>query len=379
MTGVTQMIRRLFQDRHNPSKPKARPIRSRSLRLESLECRELMSVTPTVAIAGCSAAAQSAYVSSQIVKAAVSTSTMQYGGIWSGNLRSASTPATVTFNGKAGELIQIATAASGFTPRTELVAPSGKVVSIWTYPGEFPHSVQLEENGVYTIRVKANNSSGTGTCQVGLERISSPSLDATSLSIGKVVSGRISAGLEKDQYTFTLKAGQTIQFSLAGSGIDVFAHLYEPGGNQKAVEVYAHQTQTFTAQSAGVYILQIQDRNVLKTGTYKVGVESIYAASPDASTLTVGQKASAKITSELQKDQYKVYLKAGQKVQFNFTNSGINVYAKLYDPAGNDKMTMTRVNQAYKFTAQSAGWYVLQVQDWNLIKTGSYTVKCSKG
>jgi hypothetical protein len=367
------MFQKWFQTARKQSKTRLCNYKPRSLRLESLDSREMMSVTPLAALVGSSIAGRAACVAS--ATPAVSTLTLPIGGIEHGKIGCRGETDSYTFKAKAGDTVQFSLATSGFNPYVKLYDPSGKDIGTMTYTGT-TYSFSLAQSGEYTVKIRAANSVSTGSYAIGLERIGRPSPDAVSLPVnGSIASGKITSQLQKDQYTLQLKAGQQIQLSFAASGIDFYAKLYGPTGKDLMTMTVTHGTSVFTAGSAGTYTLQIQDWNLAKTGSYKIGVEAIYPTpSPDVKLLTPGQTASGAITTELQKNQYKVYLTAGQTMRFNFAGSGFDFYAKLYDPAGNGKMTMTRFNTPYDYCVQSSGWYILQIQDWNLLKTGAYTI-----
>jgi plastocyanin len=320
-------------------------------------------------------APKSAVASARLDAAAPS---LIYGGVISGTISAAGEVDTYTFSGNAGDVVQLAMQTSGFAPRAKLYDPAGRDIATLTKTGR-TYTFTLQSTGTYSFTIQASDLLHTGSYQIGLERVSSPSPDAVSLLPGSVLAGTISKGLEKDQYKIVGKAGDQFQLAFTGSGIVPYAKLYDPTGRDIGTMTQTGHTYTLTMNSAGTYILQIQDWNLVKTGSYKIGLERIYSApSPDAVALPVGSTKSGRIVSELQKDQYKIYLKAGQTIQFRFASSAINFYAKLYDPSGRDVSTMTVTNRTYTFTARTTGTYILQIQDWNLVKKGTYTVSTNR-
>ncbi len=137
--------------------------------------------------------------------------------------------------------------------------------------------------------------------------------------------------------------------------------------------------RSFDLQHTGKYILQIQDQSLLKTGTYHVGLERISAPfSPDAKNLPPATTASDKLTTPLEKDQFKVKLKGGVTYTFRINASSFVPAFTLYNSRGQSVLGVKQGSQIVRYTVPQGqgGTYVLQIWDASLVKQGvSYTVR----
>ncbi len=272
---------------------------SRRLQLETLESRTLMSASPWLSsipeavgpeasgaavfgpqlpstTMGSLAANQSPLF--QVSSLQGDNTELKYGGVGKGNVKSGEID-TWYFDAKRGDKTELAWLSLQSPLQFHLYGPDGKIYSNGLNEGSGNKGYTLTMDGKYSVKVQAKPSTGGGDYRLGLERISSPSLDARhNLTFGKVVSGSITGPLQKDQYVIEGVAGQRIQLAITCSGINNNAVLFDPQGNIVGNGIMTGTVdRSFDLQHTGKYILQIQDQSLLKTGTYHVGLERISA------------------------------------------------------------------------------------------------------
>ena len=210
---------------------------------------------------------------------------LNYGDLVSGEISAVAEEDLYTFHGSANDdvLITIVETSGYFTsssvePRATLISPAGIIVT--TFLANSQPSLALTETGTYLIRVNAENLSGTGGYNIGLERLRPvvAVVDDT-LSPGELKSGAIGQPGETDLITFEGTEGESVLITLVETGgsfttssVEPYFTLYAPSG--AVVTSYAANSQPQIALSeTGTYVLRVIAQDLVHTGTYNIGLD----------------------------------------------------------------------------------------------------------
>lgn len=303
------------------------------------------------------------------------------GGIVSGSVAAGGTSAW-TFTGTAGntvELITTSTAAqSGFTAYADVYAPSNTRVA-----GSWPNNnviLNLTETGTYTVRMRDDNNTESGTFTIGLEGLKPISPSPSQLVKGGIASGTVSARTEKDQWTFTGEVGQRIELittsTATQSGFTAYIDVYAPSGTRVAGS-WPNNNVVLNLEESGTYMIQVRDDNYAETGNYTIGFEGLLPISPAPGSLVKGGLVSGSIDARTEKDQLTFAGVAGERVELISTStaglSGFTAYVDVYAPSGTRVAGFWPGNNVVLDLLET-GNYTVQVRDDNYAETGGYTI-----
>jgi hypothetical protein len=270
-----------------------------------------------------------------------------------------------------------------FTPRLELYDPDGVLV-VDTAGGYVARigNYQTLKTGFYTI-VCSSVGMGAGEYCMSLIITADPTTSPEDPDGGCIVSGEsrcgsISTAADIDAYPFYCKAGHGVASKFApNSTSEAFTprlELYDPDGIR-------------VVDTAGGYVARIGDYQTLKTGFYTIVCSSIgmgageYSMSlvltsgpttspldRDGGYIVSGEKNCGSISTPGDIDARAWYGESGQGISAKMTpNSPSDAFTprlELYDPDG------FRV-------VDTAGGYVAGIGDYQLLRTGIYTLVCS--
>ncbi len=284
--------------------------------------------------------------------------------------------------GVSGNIVELAVSGTprqqGFRPFVQVIAPSGTVVDRF-YAGNNRRLV-LRENGNYLVQVHDNNLSQTGSYVIGLESLKPTSPNASSLVPGGLVSRSINHPLQKDQFVFRGVSGNIVELAVSGTprqqGFRPFVQVIAPSGTV-ADRFYAGQNRRLVLRENGSYLVQVHDNNLSQTGTYVIGLESLKPPSRNALPLIPYHPTTRTIHQPLQKDQFIVRGRAGQRIELAMNTvsgqAGFRGYAELIGPSGTviDRFYSGQVRQ---ITLRETGTHLLQSHDDNLSEIGSYRI-----
>jgi len=304
------------------------------------------------------------------------------GGIVSGAIASSSEVQSWTFSGHPGDKIELITTStptqSGFSAFSDVYAPSGsRITGFWAGNNVV---LTLEEEGDYTVQVRDDNFTETGSYTIGLEGLKPISPAPSAVVKGGIVSGDITARTEKDQWAFTGNAGDRIQLittsTATQSGFSAFTDLYAPSGT-RVTGFWAGNNVELTLPETGTYMLQVRDDNYVETGKYTIGFEGLKPLSPGSTSLVKGGIVSGTIALRTEKDQWTFTGNAGDRIQListsTATESGFSAFTDVYAPSGS-RITGFWAGNNVEFTLPETGTYMLQVRDDNYFETGKYTI-----
>ncbi len=149
-----------------------------------------------------------------------------------------------TFNGSAGDVVNIAMNSSDFDTYLELYGPDGQEVTRNDDGGPGLNSlienVTLPTSGTYTIIARSFGNGGRGSYTLSLtEGAGSSSGGGTgpglgsaddTIAFGDTVTGTLNQS--QDAWTFTANAGQIVTISMESDDFDTYLELYAPDGIQ---------------------------------------------------------------------------------------------------------------------------------------------------
>jgi hypothetical protein len=322
---------------------------------------------------------------------------MPCGGLAAGTIGVPGETDLFTLTGEAGQIISLALASTGgFASRPSsgsvvltLFTPAGAVVG--TLASNSQNLFTLPVNGVYSIRVSANNLATTGSYNVSrqcLFPIQSPG--AVPLPCGGLSAGTIGAPGETDLFTVAGEAGQIISLALAST--DGFASspgsrsvvltLFAPSGD--VVGTLASNGQNlFTLPVNGVYSIRVNANNLATTGSYNISRECLFPEqSPGAVPLACGELAAGTIGVPGETDLFTFTGQAGQTTSLAIASTGgfsarpssRSVVLTLFTPSGAVVGTLAS-NSQNLFTLPIDGMYTIRINANNLATTGSYSVR----
>ena len=257
---------------------------------------------------------------------------------------------------------------------------------------EQPGLLTLPMNGVYAIRVSANNLATTGSYNISRECLSPvQSPDAVPMPCGGFATGTIGAPGETDLYTLTGQAGQIISLAIAST--DGFATspssrsavltLFAPSG--AVVGTLASNSQALlTLPMNGVYAIRVSANNLATTGSYNISRECLSPVqSPDVVPIACGALAAGTIAAPGETDLFAFTGSAGQIISLALTSTGgfttrpssRSVVLTMFASAGTAVGGTLASNSQSPYTLPADGVYTLRVSANNLATTGSYTVR----
>jgi hypothetical protein len=195
---------------------------------------------------------------------------------------------------------------------------------------------------------------------------------------GEVATGRIGQPGQQDFYTFqTTRNNQVIEItSIATSGtLHPRVTVFDADGGQIR-EWNGKDNVRFTTLPAGKYTIQVRDYYNSRIGNYMLGLERINPPSPNASSLSEGQVTLDSIDGLLQKNQYTFQTTTNNEV-VEITSIAVsgNVHPRVivFDAAGGQIRTWNGKDN-HQIRLSQPGQYLIQVQDYYLVETGSYKI-----
>ncbi len=225
-------------------------------------------------------------------------------------------------------------------------------------------------------------SSATSTGLAGAQA------SATVLAKGTVQIASITKAGEVDAFTFTAKAGETIELAMARYSISNFVpcvKVYYPDGSLWQTlspnGLTGEKRLVVPKGMSGTFRVEVQDNNLRDTGQYKLGLESISPPSLNPIALKAGKIAKRQITESIQKDQFVFTASSRQTIELAVARNSISNFkpkVQIFYPNGTLWKTLT-VNGLTGETRLAVpkgigGQFVVQVQDDNLLDIGDYKI-----
>jgi hypothetical protein len=141
----------------------------------------------------------------------------------------------------------------------------------------------------------------------------------------------------------------------------------------------------YTLPETGTYVLRVYANNLVSTGDYNLGLESILPTPVSQGALTCdGSTISESITQAGEVDLFTFSGTSGQDVTLTLTETsnwggfqgGNDVRGLLYAPSGAAVGNAFDSDAQVQLTLPANGTYVLRVTANNLVSTGTYDVAC---
>ncbi len=276
---------------------------------------------------------------------------------------------------------------NNFHAVARLFSPSGVFLrQLWSNSNSAEVTLRDLESGFHMIQVSDDDLRQTGSYSIGLERTNPPSQNALTLTPGQVVPGTISSPLEKKQFTFYGNMHSVYEVAITSTPVQAGyltrARLFSPGG--ELIENFYANSNSANRQvrlpQTGRYILEVFDDGLTEKGNFTVGLEGISPWSFDSKPLVRGGIVFGSIDSPIDKKQFRFYSPPGSKfdIAINGTpaQAGFLAKAVLYNPAGEyvEQFWAGTNSAARRLTLTQGGFYLLQVQDDDLVQKGAFSI-----
>jgi hypothetical protein len=201
------------------------------------------------------------------------------------------------------------------------------------------------------------------------------------LPFGGIVTGDIPAIGAVDDWTFAGAENATVAIGLRGiprtNNFDARATLLDPDGLEVRSFFSGGHTQA-TLEKTGTYTVRVQDSGNNGTGGFKLSLEGINPASPDAAALAKGTITAGGITADqLEVDEYLITVAPGEAFTLSLsskaTTNNFDAVMDIYNPAAESVRTVFAGGRS-RFDLQDPGQYVLLVHDSGYNAIGSYKI-----
>ena len=332
------------------------------------------------------------------------STTLQCGSLASNTLVAAADVDLFTFAGHSGQVISLALASTGGFATNQsngsvaaiLVAPSGLDVGNLLRSNSDGTFV-LPETGTYVVRVHALRLNVTGSYNLNLECLfPTQSPDAVLLQCGSLASNTIVAAGDVDLFAFAGHSGQVISLALASTGGfatnqsngSVAAILVAPSGLDVGSLLRSNSQGTFVLPETGTYVVRVHALRLNVTGLYNLNLECLFPTqSPDAVLLQCGSLASNTIVAAGDVDLFTFAGQSGQILSIALASSGGfatnqsngSAALRIVDSSGADVGPVVRTNGQVTLTLPATGTYAIRVYAFNLVMTGTYTLRTTCG
>ena len=292
-----------------------------------------------------------------------------------------------TFTGTTGDFIAMTMAktggwsAFGSAPQATLYAPSG--ASVVTFIGNGQQNITLPEDGLYVVRINANNFVTGGSYSFGIESLIPATAGSPQLAYGDLVADDIVAA-EVDLYTFTGTTGDFIAMTMAKTGgWSAFgsapeATLYAPSG-ASVVTFIGNGQEVQELPEDGLYVVRVNANNFVTAGSYSFGVEGLSPITAGSPTLTKGPVTAGSLAAAAQVDLYTYLGSAGESLTVTLSKTGgfpafgSSALITIYSPSRNIVLSFVATDQQ-SISLPEAGTYVIQVNANNFVSTGTYSL-----
>ena len=289
------------------------------------------------------------------------------GSVLVGSISRAGQEVLNTFDAEANELLQLSHLAERIDHRLvqEIRNPAGMIVFTdgnWRF--------RTETAGRYTVKLRSENGTATGNFRISLESISTPSMDAITIERGSLAKRNLTQPLQYDQTKFLATNGERLQVRVRADNADhrLRVSLIGPGGGL----VFTNGEGLYIVPTTGTYFVQVSSENMRATGSYRIGLETISSASPDAITIARGSVITGTLVESLQVNQIKFMAEANEVLRLRVASvdPSLRIEPILYGPGGGRIF----LNHFDSFTVPSRGTYVLNVLSNGPVDIGSYRV-----
>ncbi len=303
---------------------------------------------------------------------------ISYGQTLTGSISAAGEKDEFTFNGTSGDAVavRLGKTAGSWNSRIELVNSTN-----WGWWSYNRMNVKLPSGGQWKITVRDNNSTGTGSYGLTLQRTKNP-VGATALSFGQPASGNVTLPSQLKPYTISASAGENIALRWAktgGAGQYVSLETFDPDGSQVNSWYGGPGSADFKANKTGTYTVMMSDYAGNATESFDVYTQS--RKNPSSSTaLAPGQSISGSLLNQLEMDVYTITASAGDTLVLNTTRGTVTTgwmmpYLELCDVSGN---ILAAADDSMQRNFPAAGTYRVFFSTHYADSTGTYSISLQK-
>jgi hypothetical protein len=287
-----------------------------------------------------------------------------------------------TFSGASGEkvLVRVRETGGDIYAEMSLRRPNGSQLCHGYHPSEFTKECILDVTGTYTMWMYSYFGMDSGTFDMYLARISSPTTEPpTAIAYGDLVSDSINA-MEWYPYTFWGTSGEKVLVRVRETGGDIYAEmsLRRPNGSQLC---HGYHPSEFTKECildvTGTYTMWMYSYFGMDSGTFDMYLARISSPTTEPPTaIAYGDLVSDSINA-MEWYPYTFWGTSGEKVLVRVRETGGDIYPamSLRRPDGS-QLCMTYAPTAFTedCVLDTSGTYTLWIHSYSGDESGTYSM-----
>ncbi len=297
-----------------------------------------------------------------------------------------------TFTGTAGSRVilgAVATSGVSFNTTMTLYPPAGGASEAISY-GADRLDVQLAASGTYTVVVSDYSVAHTGGYNLSYLNLATGPLTSVSdpeggpITSAQVVSGHLQTTPDFDAYTFAGAAGDRVVIATAATGgtSTPLTYVYPPGGGAALVSSGSNRLD-LQLPASGTYTILIEDNGLNDTGTYDLSLLNVTSgpwtsgSDADGAPLIPAKVTTGQMNTGVDMDAFTFIGNVGDRVVIGGLatgGSGFNTNLTLYPPGGGPPEVITYGGDRLDTRLQRSGTYTVEVEDYALTHTGTYSL-----
>jgi hypothetical protein len=308
---------------------------------------------------------------------------ISYGVLVSCGIDSAGDTDLYHFSGNSGDvaLLQVAYQSGSIRPCLELIAPDAS--SLIACANAFANRIDttLNQTGTYTIVVDVLISGSTGDYALALERLITPSPNATAVQYGNLYESTIDLPGDLDLFTFEGEAGTTIR--ILGTFVDgtlrPCIELVAPNNSRITAcgNSFSNSIDTMLTQN-GVYVVLYTNMLQTSTGDYALALERLIPPSSNANPLPYGVIQPGELNPTGDIDLFEFEGRSGTTIRLKVTyvSGSLRPCEELISP---DNTRTAACENAFTNTITASlnqtGTYAVLVTNLIATSTGGYNLE----
>jgi hypothetical protein len=311
---------------------------------------------------------------------------ISYGDLVTGTISAISQTVDYTFDGVNGEYAFIRVIdvfSSSLSPAITVYGPGGIDLGGGSGADFVVVSLLLEATGTYTVQVKDDTNSATGSFRLYLQRTREP-VNASPAILGEILSDSIDLPPETNGYTVTVEASTLLIARVLDSSVSPFGpqlKLFAPNGDFLCSTQGTNFLQLLcNIESGGAHSIFIGDMNGVGVGSYHFYLQRTVNPA-NATPIYYGQLLFDAIEVRPEMKAYTLNGTAGRQVQVTVIDSNDSSFdpeIQVYKPDGfqlcDDWDELTAMVECQ---LEVSGTYTILVGDYGGEDTGSFAVGIS--
>lgn len=284
-----------------------------------------------------------------------------------------------TFNGTAGDLVDVIVLAESFDSVVDLIGPDGQTLATNDTTENFMGSeilITLPTTGTYEIIVRDYSASGSGIYTLSVQTVT-----MQTLVVGQTVNGEL-LGPSGDRYTFTAEPGTALMIVMNSTDFDTYLEVYDSNQNEVAYNDDAGSTSIsrifFTSASGETYTILARSFSASGPfGNYTLSLD-------EAVTELIEYREPVQTTLSAEGgDFYSFQGTAGDYISIVMESTAFDTYLELYGPNGalvmsNDDSGGTARSQIDTSLSET-GAYIIVARSFAGGSSGAYTLEITPG